>query len=693
MSATPEDKVQDSLLVHDALLDVVNTPARTDLATINTAFNAELKQPLRIYASATPDSKLNIAPNIVAVGDGAGRATFPIDGVSQTFPQASIDFQTGLLSPAAIATVASAAFSLPSSVTGQYRRVALALPSTGIVDCVFSVNSATYAGLTDTATLFAALGGAPLGYVDLVGTTTATFGSYKTASSAGVSATNVIENSVAGVFSIFRFGAGTGSGSGGDTSFKLQLVSSPNATLKGGYILLDDGRELASYDGTNYGKDISVNLTTVLGSAPANATAYYLYIDLLSLGSTVVLSATGRSIYQVTQSNFFLSTALPTAVDRRRYVPRAVIKTATAGNAWSGTGAGFSPLGTLLVSTVDDLSPLRSMITQAAHGFTSANQGAPLYLNGPVYTLARADVAASAEVVGVIESVLDVNRFMLIEAGTGSVGATTAILPLTVGANYFLSPTAAGQLSLVEPTVVGQVSKPVGIAKTTTTMQFTPFRGVTVGGGNLRANLGLAQAATTTIQNVSLYEAGQLSGWITISATTPLKFFLQAQFSRNGAGTDYFVGYQTLGDTPPTGFSVGTTASGLLQVVLPAITGFGSASINFALNAPAVGATFPLSVSGRTLIEQKNVTVYTGSSAVPVDGSTMFIGNSATPFTMSLGSSVGMDGVIQRFKNINTGAVTVAPFGSEKIDGQNSIVLSQYDGMDLLPYAGNWYII
>jgi hypothetical protein len=147
-------------------------------------------------------------------------------------------------------------------------------------------------------------------------------------------------------------------GASGDASFKIQSVSTPNAVIKGGYLLLDDGRELASYDGagsasTDFGKDLTVSLSTILGGAPANATAYYLYLDLTSLGASVTQSDTGRVVYPITISNFVLSTVSPEFTDNSRYVARAVIKSATTGTAWSGSGAGFATLAFLAAQTVD----------------------------------------------------------------------------------------------------------------------------------------------------------------------------------------------------------------------------------------------------------------------------------------------------------------------------------------------------
>jgi hypothetical protein len=140
-------------------------------------------------------------------------------------------------------------------------------------------------------------------------------------------------------------------GASGDASFKLQGVTDPNATLKGGFILLGDGRELATYDGsgsasTDYGKDITINLDTILGTDPTNATTYYLYIDLNSLSSEVTLSDNGRKVYGVVEANFHLSTIAPELKDQVRYVPVGFIRSATSGTVWSGAGAAFGTLAT-----------------------------------------------------------------------------------------------------------------------------------------------------------------------------------------------------------------------------------------------------------------------------------------------------------------------------------------------------------
>ena len=139
-------------------------------------------------------------------------------------------------------------------------------------------------------------------------------------------------------------------GASGDSSLKVQSVTDPNAVIKGGYLLVGpSGKELATYDGagsasTDFGGDITVNLDTILGGNPANATSYYLYIDMSSLSAAVTTSDTSRVLYGVTQSNLFLSTSSPEAIDRTRYVPLAMIRSATSGTVWSGAGSSFVTL-------------------------------------------------------------------------------------------------------------------------------------------------------------------------------------------------------------------------------------------------------------------------------------------------------------------------------------------------------------
>jgi len=143
-------------------------------------------------------------------------------------------------------------------------------------------------------------------------------------------------------------------GASGDSSFKLNSIATPSLSLKGGYIELTDGRELATYSGSgtvlaSYGTDLTLNLTTILGSAPANATNYYLYLDLSTLGAVQTISDTGRAVYRVVEANFSLSVITPeTTLTRHpnRYLPVGNILSATSGTAWSGAGSAFTTFST-----------------------------------------------------------------------------------------------------------------------------------------------------------------------------------------------------------------------------------------------------------------------------------------------------------------------------------------------------------
>ena len=259
---------------------------------------------------------------------------------------------------------------------------------------------------------------------------------------------------------------------------------------------------------------------------------------------------------------------------------------------WSLVGGGGGSGG----GTVDN-------ITQA----TSFVVGDVIYLNGSTYAKANAGAANTAEVVGIISKVvLAGQKYQLLLAGevSGLLAAnfTEAALP-AAGEAIFLS-TTDGKMSINPPTVLGQVAAPLGVSLGSGSMYFFPRLGSVVGGTNARTELNLLNVTTSQpIQPVAVYPAGELTGWVTISATTPRRFYLAAQFSQNGAGTNYNISYQTSGDVPPTGFAVTITSGGTIELTLTSspLAGFTSAKINFALNAPAVGATFPLAVDASTI--------------------------------------------------------------------------------------------
>jgi hypothetical protein len=307
------------------------------LSEVLSDFDSEINQPLRISASAVPDAFLRFEKSVINSSDGGARTAPVFNDFLGNYPATTINFTTGAVSGGTI-TKDGAAFSLPSTTVGYFRRVAFVYkPDTEVIDCTFSDEADLFTSLTNAGILFSTLDGLPVGYVDIQAYAPASFKS-------AFSGTNVISNSVAGSPTVFRFGSGAGGSGSGDRSFNIANISTPNCSLKGGAILLTDGRKLASYSGSgtssaSFFKDISINLTTRFGGPPANSTTYYLYIDLGTLGPTITLTDTGEPIYGVTQNNIVVTTADPTLQDETRYISIGSLKTAIFGNVWSGTGA------------------------------------------------------------------------------------------------------------------------------------------------------------------------------------------------------------------------------------------------------------------------------------------------------------------------------------------------------------------
>lgn len=126
-------------------------------------------------------------------------------------------------------------------------------------------------------------------------------------------------------------------GASGDASLKIQAVADPQATIKAGFLILGDGRELS------VSSDLSINLDTVLGSDPTDATTYYLYVDLNTLDATST-SSTGRVTYELSEASFALSIETPEDTDLLRFAPIGLVRSADTGTVWSGTGSAFETL-------------------------------------------------------------------------------------------------------------------------------------------------------------------------------------------------------------------------------------------------------------------------------------------------------------------------------------------------------------
>lgn len=230
----------------------------------------------------------------------------------------------------------------------------------------------------------------------------------------------------------------------------------------------------------------------------------------------------------------------------------------------SGTGGG----GGSSTVTVD----------QTAHGFVVGdvvrNSG-----TANTYIKAKADTVDDAEVVGIVTTVTNVNRFVITTEGE----VTTGVPAETAGSVLFLSPTTAGALTSTEPTTLTQVSKPLAIVlESSVKMVFHNFRGELLtgsgssGGGSpltvqeLDGAPLVANVTTLNVTNGTLTDNG--SGSVTITTgggggggiTGPVSSTDNAVSRWDGSGGDTLQNSGVIIDDSNNISGLGTLSSGAL---------------------------------------------------------------------------------------------------------------------------------
>lgn len=328
--------------------------------------------------------------------------------------------------------------------------------------------------------------------------------------------------------------------------------------------------------------------------------------------------------------------------------------------------------------------------------------GTPLYVDVAtgLWTKASAVSADTAEIAGLIVRSLNTDFAEVALAGEVSEVTADAFVEAALppkGSVVFLS-TTAGQLTVSDVTTIGYVSKPIGIVHnvngtSSVDVMFYNLRGVVVGSVNARSQILLGGSPSapvvTPIQNVSQYEAGELAGWITINADTDYQFYFQTQFAKIPNTSNYSIAVpQTVGSTPPAGFSM-DVVSGVVQVTLPALAGFVSAYVNFALNAPAVGATLPLSINS-TNVYTSYKTVSGVYSIVPTDD--LIYATGASAYSITLPTAVGALGKSYTIKSdLNADLfLTVSTTGGELIDSSSSKVMLKGESLSVVSNGTKW---
>ena len=270
----------------------------------------DLDGPLALHATRpTANSLINITSNQVYSSNNNLLSISPIDDVLNVYTDTTIDFNTGLATGGttggAVLTL-SGTFTRPAVTVNRYVRLIFTYLSTlNSINTKFSSESLTQSGLQNPGILFASVDGVPLGYIDLISTGTGSY-NFKSASSSGTTIENI---------DIVRFSAGTGVGGSGDKSFKFQSITTNILTVKAGYLILNDGKEIYTP------ADFTIDLTTI-ASVDGN---YYGYIDTASLPVTSTL-VNGRKVFLVTASNFYFTTTTPDFSNISRFIPIGTVQ-------------------------------------------------------------------------------------------------------------------------------------------------------------------------------------------------------------------------------------------------------------------------------------------------------------------------------------------------------------------------------
>jgi len=336
-------------------------------------------------------------------------------------------------------------------------------------------------------------------------------------------------------------------------------------------------------------------------------------------------------------------------------------------------------------------------VNKSNHNFVI---GDVLYYSGSQYEKALATVSNTSNVVGMVSKIVDTNNFELTTDGrvVGSILAENAGVALTPGSKYFLSDSTAGRVTTTAPTVVGRMRVELGQALGATSFAISPKLGIVVGSvydsPNLRTQVNLTGSSsvesTTVIQNVSGYDGGELVGFVTLDANTDYKFYVQAQFIKNSSNI-YDMARQVTGDTPPLGFSITITPAGVIQIILPTMDGWVSGNIVYALNAPAIGTSFPLTVNTSNITT--NYREVTSAYSLTInDYMVVASGSSTYSLTLPIISGSGVSYIIK--SNMNSGiGLTVNRSGSDTFgDGTISKALSAGEVLKITSSSNKWII-
>jgi hypothetical protein len=132
--------------------------------------------------------------------------------------------------------------------------------------------------------------------------------------------------------------------------------------------------------------------------------------------------------------------------------------------------------------------------------------------------------------------------------------------------------------------------------------------------------------------------------------------------------------------------------AGVVQVTLPALVGFVSAYVNFAINAPAIGTSLPLSVNSTGVYTTYKAV--TGAYSVTTLDS-LIVASGASPYAVTLPTAIGATGTTYIIKSAMDAGVnlTVNTTSSQLIDSVTSKTLIAGEVLEIISNGAKWIVV
>jgi len=124
-----------------------------------------------------------------------------------------------------------------------------------------------------------------------------------------------------------------------------------------------------------------------------------------------------------------------------------------------------------------------------------------------------------------------------------------------------------------------------------------------VGAANARTTITITNSAATSVVDVTNYNSLKLEGELNVNRSSGgnQRAYYTVEAAKNGAGTWQVSAGYTGDDILYTTLPTWDVSGSYLQVTMPTVTNFSSASLTYSLNAPAVGASLPLQINGSSV--------------------------------------------------------------------------------------------